>query len=80
MRQLTSITSGASPYTEERTEFSGGIDYLHGNSIMSVSYTNSNENDYDANTASFGVSMDMFGNMTTVSMGYALWLGHGQPE
>jgi hypothetical protein len=65
------ITSGASPYTEERTELSAGVDYLHGDSIMSLSYTNSTENDYDANTASFGISMDMFGNMTTVSMGYS---------
>lgn len=65
------ITSGASAYTEERTEFSGGADYMHGNSTLSLSYTNSTENDYEANTAGFGVSMDMFGNMTTVSMGYA---------
>jgi hypothetical protein len=65
------ITSGASKYTEDRAEFSGGIDYLNGNSIMSLSYTNSSEDDYEANTAGFGISMDMFGNMTTVSMGYA---------
>lgn len=65
------ITSGASPYTEDRNEISGGVDYMHGNSIMSLSYTNSSEDDYEANTASFGISMDMFGNMTTVSMGYS---------
>lgn len=65
------ITSGASPYTESRTELSGGVDYMHGNSIMSLSYTNSSEGDYKANTASFGISMDMFGNLTTVSMGYS---------
>lgn len=65
------ITSGASAYAEDRNELSGGVDYMHGNSIMSLSYTNSSEDDYEANTASFGISMDMFGNMTTVSMGYA---------
>jgi hypothetical protein len=65
------ITSGASAYSEERNEFSGGIDYLHGNSTMSLSYTNSSEDDYEANTASLGISMDMFGNMTTVSLGYS---------
>jgi hypothetical protein len=63
--------SGASKYAEERTELSGGVDYQHGNSTMSLSYTNSSENDYKANTASAGISMDMFGNMTTVSMGYS---------
>jgi len=65
------VTSGASSYEEDRTELSGGMDYMHGNSIMSLSYTNSSEDDYDANTAGFGVSMDMFGNMTTVSIGYS---------
>jgi len=65
------ITSGASKYSEDRTEVSGGIDYLHGNSIMSLSYTNSDENDYEGNTASLGISMDMFGNMTTVTLGYS---------
>jgi len=65
------VVTTASPYTEERTEYSLGADYLHGNSIMSVSYTNSEESDYSANTASFGISMDMFGNMTTVTLGYA---------
>lgn len=65
------VISGASRYSEERTEVSAGVDYLHGNSIMSFSYTNSDENDYQADTASVGVSMDMFGNMTTLSMGYS---------
>jgi hypothetical protein len=65
------VVTTASPYTEKRTEYSLGADYLHGNSIMAVSYTNSEEDDYLANTASFGISMDMFGNMTTVDMGYA---------
>ena len=65
------ITSGASPYDEDRTEYTGAIEYLHGNSIMSLSYTNSDEDDYEGNTASFGISMDMFGNMTTVNMGYS---------
>ncbi len=65
------VVTTASPYSEKRTEYSLGADYIHGNSIMSASYTNSEENDYLANTASFGISMDMFGNMTTVTMGYA---------
>jgi hypothetical protein len=64
------VTSGASKYSEDRAEVSAGIEYMHGNSIMSMSYTNSDENDYQANTAGFGISMDMFGNMTTVSLGY----------
>ena len=37
---------------------------------MPGSYTNSDENDYETNTAGLGISMDMFANMTTVNMGY----------
>jgi hypothetical protein len=65
------VVTTASKYSEDRTEYSAGADYMHGNSIMSVSYTNSEEDDYQSDTASFGISMDMFGNMTTVSLGYA---------
>ena len=65
------VVTTASKYSEDRTELSAGVDYLHGNSIMSLSYTNSDEDDYKGNTASFGVSIDMFSNMTTVSLGYA---------
>jgi len=65
------VVTTASKYTEERTEVSGGIDYLYGNSTMSLSYTNSNEDDYKGNNASFGISIDMFNNMTTVALGYA---------
>ncbi len=65
------VTSGASKYSEERTEKTVGIDYLHGNSTLRASYTNSKENDYTANTASFGVSVDMFGDLTTVTLGYS---------
>jgi hypothetical protein len=64
------VISGASQYSEKRTEMTGGVDYQHGNSTMSLSYTNSKENDYKANTASFNISMDMFDNMTTLTMGY----------
>ena len=65
------VVTQASPYKEERTEYTLGADYMHNNSIMSLSFTDSDENDYEARTASFGISMDMFANMTTVSMGYA---------
>lgn len=65
------VVTTASKYSEERTEVSVGADYLHGNSTMSLSYTNSDEDDYEGNTASFGISIDMFGNLTTVSLGYA---------
>lgn len=64
------LTSG-SRYTEERTEYSLGMEYLANRALISVGYTNSSESDYDAKTVSFGISQDFFGDMTTLAMGYS---------
>jgi hypothetical protein len=61
----------ASEYTEERTENSVSIDYLRHKSTMSFGYTTSEESDFDASTYSVVISQDMFGDLTTVSMGFA---------
>jgi hypothetical protein len=66
------VVTTASPYTEERTQHSIGVDYLHDRWMMNVGFTNSEENDYSAETFSFGVSQDVFGDLTTVSLGYSL--------
>jgi hypothetical protein len=66
------VVTTASPYTEERTQWSLGADYLHGNTTMSVNYVSSVESDYDASTYSFSVSQDMFGDLTTLTLSYAL--------
>lgn len=66
------VITTASPYTEERTQWSLGMDYLRGNTTMRVGYTSSEESDYDASTYSFSVSQDMFGGLTTLTMSYAL--------
>lgn len=66
------VITTASPYTEERKQWSLGMDYLRGNTTMRVGYTSSHESDYDAETISFSVSQDMFGDMTTLTLSYAL--------
>ena len=66
------VITTASPYTEERTQWSLGMDYLRGNTTMRVNYVSSEESDYDAETVSFSVSQDMFGDLTTLTLGYAL--------
>jgi hypothetical protein len=63
--------SGASKYKEERTQYSFGFDYLRGKTTYSLNYTNSKENDYIANTYSFNISQDLFGDLTTISMGFS---------
>src|SRR5690606_13322454 len=66
------VVTTASPYTEERKQFSLGMDYLHRNTTMSVGYTSSVESDFDATTWNFSVSQDMFGDLTTLTLSYAL--------
>ena len=65
------VILGASTYEEERVENAFTIDLLNEKTLMSLGYTNSEENDFVADTFSFGISQDMFGDLTTVSMGYA---------
>ncbi len=66
------VITTASPYTEERKQWSMGMDYLRGNTTMRVGYTSSEESDYDASTYNFSVSQDMFGALTTLTLSYAL--------
>ena len=42
-----------------------------GSSVLSLGFTNSSENDYEANTVYFSLSQEFFGGMSTVTMGYA---------
>src|SRR5690606_32752398 len=66
------VITTASPYREERTQYSLGLDYLHDRWMMNIGFTSSEENDYSAETFSFGISQDLFGDLTTVSLGYSL--------
>lgn len=66
------VITTASPYTEERKQWSLGMDYLRGNTTMSAGFTTSEESDYDAKTYNFSVSQDMFGDLTTLTLSYAL--------
>ena len=65
------VLSTASPYKETRRQGSLSADYLHGNTIYSAGYIESNEPDYKARTAFFSVSQSMFGDLTTVSFGFS---------
>ncbi len=65
------VIATASPYEDERTETTLGVDYLHDRTTLSLSNTASDESDYQANTVSFDISQDMFGDLTTVTLGYS---------
>lgn len=64
------VVTNASAYTEKRDQYGVGFEYLHSDTLMSIAYSNSTENDYEADTYDIGVSQDFFGGMSTVSMGF----------
>jgi hypothetical protein len=65
------VLTTASPYDETRRQGSLAVDALNGKTQYSLSFANSDENDYTANTASFDVSQALFGELTTLSMGFS---------
>ena len=65
------VLTTASPYKEQRNQASLALDMLNGKTQYSVSFTGSDENDYTASTASFDISQDLFGDLTTVSLGFS---------
>lgn len=64
------VLSQASVIKDERKQKSLSFDYIHGKTQYTVSYMNSTERDYISNTTHFSLSQDMFGDLTTVSLGF----------
>ena len=66
------VVTTASEYTEERRENAVFFDYLREKTTISLGITRSRESDFDADTTALGISQDMFGDLTTLSIGFAL--------
>jgi len=64
------VVTTASPYKETRKEYNLGLDYVVRDSSITVSTSNSKEPDYIANGTSIDVSQEVFGGMTSLSLGY----------
>jgi hypothetical protein len=64
------VVTTASKYSEERTQWGAGVDYLHEDTTMSLGFSSSDENDYQADTLNFAISQDVFNGLTTVTLGY----------
>jgi len=65
------VVTTASPYKETRNEYTLGADYLTRDSLISMSASSSKEPDYVAKNVNLDVSQDVFGGMTTISLGYS---------
>jgi hypothetical protein len=64
------VVTTASPYREKRQQESVGFEYLEGPVTYSGGFIDSNENDYSSKTAFATVSQSMFGDLTTLSIGF----------
>jgi Protein of unknown function (DUF3570) len=64
------VLSQASVIKDQRNQKSLSADYIHDKTQYVLSYTNSTERDYISNTTHFSLSQDMFGDLTTVSLGF----------
>lgn len=62
------VRATASPYQEQRKETSVGVDYLNEKTLVSTGYTNSSENDFEANSVFVGIKQDFFGDLSTISL------------
>jgi Protein of unknown function (DUF3570) len=65
------VLSQASTIKDERKQKSGTIEYLHDKTTYTASYISSVERDYRSDTASFSLSQSMFGDLTTLTLGFA---------
>jgi hypothetical protein len=70
------VVSTASEYDETRVEHSVGADYLHDRTLMGISWTSSEEDDYSSDLVNIGISQTFFGDLTTLGISY----GRGQDE
>jgi len=64
------VLSNASVIKDERKQKSGTVEYLHDKTTYTASFINSAERDYISNTTHFSLSQDMFGDLTTLTLGW----------
>jgi hypothetical protein len=64
------VVTTASPFKETRHEVGVGADTVYRNALLSVSASHSKEPDYRADALNLDVAQEVFGGMTTVSLGF----------
>lgn len=65
------VETYASPYEEDRTEYSVSADYVENDAKITIAYVNSEESDYESDTIHFDYQEEFFGGLTTASLGYS---------
>jgi len=64
------VVTYASPFKEKRIATDFGADWLVGNTTLSLAYNRSEEPDYIAEGVGLDVATEVYGGMTTVSLGF----------
>ena len=64
------VVTTASPFKETRKAWDLGVDTVVRDTTLTLGLNSSREPDYEANTASFDAAHEVFGGMTTVSLGF----------
>jgi hypothetical protein len=65
------VLSNASVIKDTRKQKTLSVDYIHDKTSYNASYTQSVERDYISDTAHVSLSQDMFGDLTTVQLGFS---------
>jgi Protein of unknown function (DUF3570) len=65
------VLSQASTIKDERKQKSLTAQFVHDKTTYSATYIDSVERDYKSNTTSFSLAQDMFGDLTTLNLGFA---------
>jgi hypothetical protein len=65
------VLSQASVIKDTRKQKTVSVEYLHDKTTYTASYINSVERDYISNTSHISLSQDMFGDLTTVTLGFS---------
>ena len=65
------VLSNASVIKDERHQKTVNVEYIRNKTTYQLGFTNSSERDYISNTPHFQLSQDMFGDLTTISLGFS---------
>jgi hypothetical protein len=65
------VITTASKFKETRTEYGLGLDYAYRDALINLSVSSSKEPDYHADGFGIDASQEVFGGMTTITLGYS---------
>jgi hypothetical protein len=65
------VVTTASPFKEKRTALGLGMDYVYRDASITLSASSSTEPDYTARGLNLDIAQEVFGGMTTVSLGFS---------